>query len=79
MNCPLSDIEIKILSQREKIMLWLSRAGNLTTIQAREYLNIMSPASRVLELKAQGHHIVTYLTAKNRIAKYVLFSKKGGE
>lgn len=68
--------------QRQAILNWLEEFDSLTTLQARDKLGIMSPASRVLELREQGHHIVTYWTTsfdnagtKHREAKYVLFNK----
>ncbi len=68
-----------IQSQRMRILDWLTTKP-LTTIQARTELDIMHPASRILELRAQGHNIVTHWEiihtskGKHRIAKYVLFA-----
>lgn len=33
--------------------------GSVSTVQARETLGIMSPAARIMELRRQGHEIVT--------------------
>lgn len=62
-------------SQQQKILAALQK-GSVTTLQARNELFIMSPAARVMELKEQGHHIVTYWTNAGRvkIAQYVLLS-----
>lgn len=35
------------------------RKGPVSTIYARETLGIMSPAARIMELRRQGHKIVT--------------------
>lgn len=35
------------------------RKGPVSTIYARETLGIMSPAARIMELRRQGHAIVT--------------------
>ena len=65
--------------QRQKILDWLRRES-LTTLQARKHLDVMHPAGRVKELKAQGFNIVTHWTvehtdkAKHRIARYVLLA-----
>jgi hypothetical protein len=65
--------------QRAVIMAWLLNSP-LTTLQAREELDVMHPAARVQELRAQGHNIVTHWTtggtgkAKHRIACYVLLA-----
>ncbi len=66
-------------SQRAIILAWL-KVNSLTTLQARNELFIFHPASRVLELRAQGYDIQTHWETvvtgnyKHRIAKYVLFS-----
>jgi len=67
-------------SQRQRILEWLHHE-TLTTIQAREFLDVMHPAARVQELRGQGYEIVTHWTtsdtgkAKHRVARYVLFVK----
>jgi hypothetical protein len=68
-------------SQRNAIMNHFHEYGVLRTLYAREEMGIMSPAARVLELRKQGHNIVTHWTitidkagTKHREAKYVLFS-----
>jgi len=68
--------------QRLAILKYLQEHGSLTTLQARDELGIMSPASRVLELREQGYNIITHWTTsedrtgtKHREAKYVLFNR----
>jgi len=68
--------------QRLAILKHLYEHGAFTTLQARDELGIMSPASRVLELREQGHRIITHWTTsvdrtgtKHREAKYVLFNR----
>ena len=62
-------------AQRTRILEWLRRES-LTTLQAREHLDVMHPAGRVKELRKQGFNILTYWTIENshRIARYVLLS-----
>jgi len=69
--------------QRLAILKYLQEHGSITTLQAREELGIMSPASRVLELREQDHRIITHWTTsedrtgtKHREAKYVLFNRE---
>lgn len=64
------------------ILKYFNEHDSLTTLQARDELGIMSPASRVLELREQGHRIITHWTTsedrtgtKHREAKYVLFNQ----
>lgn len=70
-------------SQRNRILEYL-RTKSLTTLAARTELDIMHPSTRVQELKAQGHNIVTYWETvdngqgKHRVANYVLLAGKGG-
>jgi len=68
-----------VQSQRKRILNWLTTKP-LTTIQARTELDIMHPASRVQELKAQGHNIFTHWETvdtgkgRHRVASYVLLA-----
>lgn len=41
-----------------KILDWLLEKGNITTTQARQHLDVMSPAARILQLKKDGYQIV---------------------
>ena len=64
--------------QRFKILKHLQTAP-LTTLAAREALDIMHPAARIQELRAQGFTIVTHWARVNRhrVASYVLLSGGG--
>ena len=70
-------------NQRLKILGWLFESGSITTSEAREHLDIMSPAPRIMELKRAGYLIVTVWdnwtsehNIKHRIARYVLTQKQ---
>ncbi len=71
-------------NQRLKILDWLLEKDSITTAQAREHLDIMSPAPRIMELKAAGYLIVTIpdnWTSEHGInhkgiARYVLKQKQ---
>ncbi|MDI1308460.1 MAG: helix-turn-helix domain-containing protein [Methylotenera sp.] len=66
-----------------KILDWLFEKGSITTAQAREYLDVMSPAARILQLKKVGYQIITIWDSwtsehgiKHRIGRYVLTQKQ---
>ena len=67
-----------------KMLDWLFEKGNITTTQAREDLDIMSPAARILQLKKAGYLITrindTWTSEhgiKHRgVARYVLSQKQ---
>lgn len=40
-----------------KILDWLFEKGSITTTQARDNLDVMSPAARILQLKKAGYQI----------------------
>ena len=71
-------------NQSLKILDWLFEKGNITTTQAREHLDVMSPAARILQLKKDGYQIVTLndtWTSNHGInhkgvARYVLTQKE---
>ncbi len=71
-----------VKSQQIRILAYL-RKKPLTTVAARNELDVMHPAGRVRELKEQGHSIFTHWETvetgqgKHRVASYVLLS--GGE
>ena len=46
-------------NQRAKLLDYLQEHGSITTTQAREDLDILSPAPRIMELRARGYSIVT--------------------
>ncbi|MGZ8227303.1 MAG: helix-turn-helix domain-containing protein [Methylococcaceae bacterium] len=67
-------------SQRNRLLARLLTSP-ITTLQAREELDIMNPSQRVFELKALGYNIKTHREtvgtgkAKHRMAAYVLLAK----
>lgn len=71
-------------NQRLKLLDWLFESGSITTSEAREHLDIMSPAPRIMELKRDGYLIVTVTdnwTSSHGInhkgiARYVLTQKQ---
>jgi hypothetical protein len=71
-------------SQRQRLIDHLEQHNEITTIEARELYDIMSPAPRIMELKARGYNIVTIPTDQHtdkgshkRVARYVLFPNGG--
>ena len=54
-NIHLSDTTT--LAQRQRILDHLQKVGPLTTLEARECLNIMHPGGRIAELRRKGHKI----------------------
>lgn len=67
-----------------KMLDWLFEKGSITTTQAREHLDIMSPAARILQLKKAGYQfdkINDTWTSEHGInhrgvARYVLIQKE---
>lgn len=66
-------------SQQQRLAVALTILGNITTIEARDYLDIMHPSGRIKELKEQGWLIISsrvrHITpcgASHFIANYVL-------
>ena len=67
-----------------KILDWLFEKGNITTTQARQQLDVMSPAARILQLKKAGYLIIKISdnwTSEHGInhkgvARYVLTQKE---
>jgi hypothetical protein len=59
-------------NQRAIILSHLRRHGSISTIEARLQHHIMSPAARVLELKRQGHIILTERDPRQKCARYHL-------
>ncbi|MDD1621954.1 MAG: helix-turn-helix domain-containing protein [Methylococcaceae bacterium] len=63
-------------SQHKRVLDWL-QSHPLTTHQAYLELDVFHPAARVLELREQGHNIVTHWEtvytgkAKHRVASYL--------
>lgn len=70
--------------QRRRLLNHLRENGSVTTIQARKELDILHPAGRIKELRADGHaiHMVwcdvpTDCGRLHRVGKY--FLQPGGE
>jgi hypothetical protein len=68
-------------SQQQRLATALTTLGNITTIEAREFLNVMHPSGRINELRNQGWGIepprVRYVDdcgVVHSIANYVLKS-----
>lgn len=51
-------IDNSATNQCLKILDWLYEKGNITTTQARQHLDVMSPAARILQLKKDGYQII---------------------
>jgi hypothetical protein len=74
-------------AQRKRLLEALQTQGAISTIYARDRLNIMAPAPRIKELREQGHQIHTdriSITDRNgfahgNVARYVLIKLAGGE
>jgi hypothetical protein len=65
-------------AQRDRLLKAL-QSGQVTTLQARREIDVMHPAARVMELRAQGVLILTNWTSErsecgklHRIASYAL-------
>ncbi len=70
--------------QRSRILAELTKAGacGCTTIQLREIIDVLHPAGRILELRDEGHIILTRWVVsenaqgrKHRNARYVLMQQ----
>lgn len=66
-------------NQQAKLLGYLKEHGSITTAQARELLDVMSPAARIMELKETGYLIVmswdnwtSEHNIKHRLARYIL-------
>lgn len=72
-------------AQRQRLLAALIELGSVNTLYARDCLNVMSPATRILELRRKGHNIFTdRITIKDRngfnhsrVARYVLIKLAG--
>ena len=70
--------------QRQRILNHLTTIGPFTTLDARRDLDVMHPATRVMELRRQGHDIQTHWYVDctdrgkpHRVARYVLMKRAG--
>lgn len=69
-------------AQRQRILDAL-RHGPLTTLRARQALDVMHPAARVMELRIAGHQVITTWALEptdcgrlHRVARYVLLGQR---
>jgi len=46
-------------AQRQRLLEWLLNHGSVNTLFARDRLNILAPAARIIELREKGHKIHT--------------------
>lgn len=81
----MNTLDTSTAAQRARLLAHLRR-DSLTTLEARERLNIMHPGGRVLELRRMGYPIVTVWTwdadhegRLHRVARYALMSGEGGD
>ena len=68
-------------AQRSRLEKWLGTHGRIDTVEARGELDILSPASRIMELRKLGFSIETVWIdretdagKRHRIGRYVLLS-----
>ena len=64
--------------QRAVLLDHLRQRGSISTIEARRQYSIMSPASRVFELRGMGHGIITRRDPVQKCARYHLAADSGG-
>lgn len=79
------DLGAAAREQQRRLLLAALRSGPISTIEAREQLNVIHPAARVMELRADGHRIVTTWSFEpdawgrpHRVARYVLMREAQG-
>lgn len=68
-------------TQRTRLMQAMQRLGNVTTYEARRYLDIYFPPARVKELRDMGEriktiwvHVITEAGVRHHIGMYLLES-----
>jgi predicted ArsR family transcriptional regulator len=65
-------------SQKRRLLEYLIKHQRITTLAARQQLDVMHPAARVQELRADGNNIVTFkrhIDNHHKVAEYVLLSQ----
>lgn len=71
-----SQYNFEAISNQRKVLLGKLREGNVSTPDARK-MGIMSPAARILELRAKGYKIKTrkckYATTDNAVTSVALY------
>lgn len=78
--------DISIQAQRQRLLEALSQKP-ITTLEARDSLNILAPAARIFELRHDFDHNIAMVWTidfdksgrKHRVAKYTLLSGKWSE
>jgi hypothetical protein len=77
--------DTSLSAQRQRLLAYL-RTKPINTIQARQCLNVLSPAPRVFELRKRGCRIITIMVDefdaqgnKHHIAEYSLLKGNGGK
>lgn len=75
---PASKVGVSSAAQRARVLAHLRKAS-LTTLEARQFLDVLHPAARVMELRKAGYQIVTHWTddmtaegRSHRVARYIL-------
>ena len=65
--------------QRTRLLAYFKIHYKITTLEARKKLDVMHPAGRILELREEGHNIITHWRTDHtwegkphRVAEYVL-------
>lgn len=67
-------------NQHQRLLDYLVLNHQITTLEARQKLDVMHPAARIQELREEGHNIITHRTiedtplGRHRIARYVLLT-----
>lgn len=73
-----------ITAQQKRLLIALQTPIQpVTTLYARERLDVMHPAARIQELREQGHNIITHWSTEtnaqgheHRVARYALMTSK---
>ena len=64
------------LNQKQKVLRHLKEVGAITPLDAMQDYSIFRLASRICELKDEGHNIKTeMISAKNKFKEKVTFAK----
>jgi predicted ArsR family transcriptional regulator len=64
--------------QRQRLLDYLKQHNRITTLEARQKLDVMHPAARIQELRESGQNIITHRRivhtgiGNHKIAEYVL-------
>lgn len=76
-------------TQRQRLLAHLFVYGRISTIEARENLDVMAPAPRIYELRHKYGYLNRIITVEeiqinaqgneHRVGVYVLLSQQGGD